>query len=86
MELMKIAIVWQEIPETSQTFVADVTAEDWESISKAHGCYINTDSVNEHVERLNTMIEEGRFQEHSDEKGPLQLAGIEHLVVSGFVL
>lgn len=40
---MKVLIIYENIPETTDLYLEEVTDKEWKWLQKTHGCYLNYD-------------------------------------------
>lgn len=84
---MKILIIYENIPESTDLYVLEVTDEEWKWISLTHGHFINYGEIPEAAANAcdkltNWLVGRGKFQSN----GPVNVDafGISYVVLTGF--
>jgi hypothetical protein len=83
---MKVLLVWEEVPETTNFFLLEGDLADL--AMQAHNCFINTDTdPNDAADRLNRALGERKITPiNVDQPIAIKDLGIDHVVLAGFVL
>jgi hypothetical protein len=84
---MKIAIVYEMVPEETRLYVLDVSVEDWKWIKLCAGQYVNT--VTCKGKKLEACMKLEKFlvgHEPSDVKSPVFAGDVDRIVVTGLLL
>lgn len=83
---MKVLIIYEEIPESTKFFDADVAADEWKWMRLTHGNFINTDMTKKQedaCQKLSVWLEN---RPPFDAKVPISASGFEYVLHTGFVL
>lgn len=96
---MKIAIVWESIPEDTDIYIVEVTADEWEWMKKTHLLFVNAGNEAPECMRLSLWLDEKKkdrkpvqstndsWQKKNKGKAdPVDMEGISHLLVTGFMM
>lgn len=82
---MKVLIVYENIPESSDIYIVDVAVEDWQWMKLTHGNYVNADMSEEEdaaCQKLSTLLEDKK-KYHLKE--PVPTDGIAYVLLTGFI-
>jgi hypothetical protein len=88
---MKILLIYEQVPESTDTYLLDVTPEDWAWIRLTHGCFINsTEMPSESEEACQLLMSflEGKEKLPQESGRPLLLRSenVDYFVHTGFIL
>ena len=86
---MRVLVIYEEVPEDTKTYVLDVTDDEWHSIERAHGMYINTEDCNgAELAACQTLSEMLVGEEELPKNTPIsvRLLCLDKILISGFVL
>ena len=87
--MLKILIVYENIPDSTYIYSVEVSDEDWEWMKLTHRCYINFDMSDEcqtACERLSEFLE-GRknlFSSNDENPKPISASKYDYIIHTGF--
>jgi hypothetical protein len=82
---MKVIIIYENVPESNDVYIEEVTKDEWKWMQKTHLRYVNTDSEKKVCHKLSKWLV-GKQKIASKEGKPISAKGIDHVIVTGFSL
>lgn len=88
---MKVLIIYENIPESTDIYALEVSLKEWAWMQKCHGCYVNydmTDGQAKACNKLSKYLESKQdcmvFGGEAPKGGPLPIAGFDFVIHTGF--